>query len=115
VIGFAGEKRLGFELTNIALGGRQLAVEVFQEIVTLPGVGFFPSEGDVCLDVAGDGSELIVRGNLFFSTLAVAKNSLRFFLVVPEIGLSNADFERFQTVAILWRVKESSERAKCGA
>ena len=115
MIGFAGEKRLGFELTDIALGGRQLAVEVFQEVVALVGVGFFPSKADVSLDVAGDGSELIVRGNLFFRALAVAQNGLRFFLIVPEIGLSNAGFEGFQAFAVLRGVKESSGRAKCGA
>jgi hypothetical protein len=30
---------------------------------------------------------------LFFGALAIAKNGLRFFLVVPEIGLSDAGFE----------------------
>jgi len=52
---------------------------------------------------------------LFFRALAVAQNGLRFILVVPEIGLSNAGFERFQAFAELRGVKESSGRAKCGA
>jgi hypothetical protein len=30
---------------------------------------------------------------LFFRAFAVAKNGLRFFLVVPEVGLSDAGFE----------------------
>jgi hypothetical protein len=30
---------------------------------------------------------------LFFRPLAVAKNGLRFFLIVPEVGLSDARFE----------------------
>jgi hypothetical protein len=30
---------------------------------------------------------------LFFGAFAVAKDSLRFFLVVPEVGLSDAGFE----------------------
>jgi hypothetical protein len=51
---------------------------------------------------------------LFFSAFAIAKNSLRLFLVVPEVGLSNAGFERFQTFAILRRVKDNSGRARCG-
>jgi hypothetical protein len=32
---------------------------------------------------------------LFFGALAVAKYGLRFFLVVPKIGLSDSGFERF--------------------
>jgi len=50
---------------------------------------------------------------LFFGPLAVAKNGLRFFLVVPEIGLSNAGFEGFQSFAVLRSVKDSSGRARC--
>jgi hypothetical protein len=59
----------------------------------LLGVGFFFCEANVGLDVAGDGSQLIVGGNLFFRAFAVAKNRLRFFLLVPEVGLSDAGFK----------------------
>jgi hypothetical protein len=30
---------------------------------------------------------------LFFRAFAVAKNGLRFFLIVPEVGLGDARFE----------------------
>jgi len=50
---------------------------------------------------------------LFFGALAVAKYSLRFFLVVPEVGLSDAGFEGFQAIAVLRGVKDSSGRARC--
>jgi hypothetical protein len=30
---------------------------------------------------------------LFFRAFAVAKDALRFFLIVPEVGLSDAGFE----------------------
>jgi hypothetical protein len=79
----------------------------------LLGVGFFFREADVGLDVAGDGSQLIFSGNLFFGALAIAENGLRFFLVVPEVGLSDAGFEGFQTFAVLRRVKDNSGRARC--
>jgi hypothetical protein len=59
----------------------------------LLGVGFFFGQADVRLDVAGDGRQLIVGGNLFFRAFAVAKNGLRFFLIVPEVWLSDAGFE----------------------
>jgi len=50
---------------------------------------------------------------LFFGALAVAKNGLRFFLVVPKIRLRDARFEGFQTFAVLRRVKDSSGPARC--
>jgi hypothetical protein len=51
---------------------------------------------------------------LFFSALAVTQNGLRFFLVVPEVGLSYSGFKRFQAFTVLRRVKDNSERARCG-
>jgi hypothetical protein len=50
---------------------------------------------------------------LFLSALAIAEDGLRFFLVVPEIGLSDAGFEGFQTFAVLRGVKDNSGRARC--
>jgi hypothetical protein len=111
VIGLAGEKRPGFEGGDVRFSRRQLAVEVFQKFVALLSVGFFPREADVCIDVARDGRQLLVRANLFLGAFAVTKNDLCFFLVVPEIGLRNASFERLQAFAVLRRVKESSGRA----
>jgi hypothetical protein len=73
-------------------------------------VGFFLGEIDVGLDVAGDGGEPFVRGNLLFSALAVAQNALRCFLIAPEIGVGGAGFEGFQALAILGSVKDSSGR-----
>jgi len=110
VVGLAGEKRFRFEFADVAFRVCQLAVQVFQKVVALLGVGFFRSQADIGLDVSGNGSQLFVRGNLFFGALAVAKNGLRFFLVVPEIGQSYAGFERFQAFAVLRGVKESSAR-----
>jgi hypothetical protein len=51
---------------------------------------------------------------LFFSAFAVAQNGLRLFLVVPEVGKSDAGFEGFQAFTVLRRVKDNSERARCG-
>jgi hypothetical protein len=66
---------------------------------------------DVRLDIAGDGGELLVGGNLFFGALAFAENTLCGFLIVPEIGVGDTRFESLQALAILRRVKDSSERA----
>ncbi len=74
-------------------------------------VSFFQSEMDVRLDVAGDGCELLVSGNLFFGPLALAEDALRRFLVVPETGVGDARFENLQALAVLRRVKDSSARA----
>jgi len=111
VIGLAGEKRLGFEFSDVGLRGRKLAVEIFQKIVALFGVGLFAGESDVSLDVPRDRSKLFFGGNLFFGALAVTQNRLRLFLVVPEVGLGDAGFEGFQAFAVLRSVKESSGRA----
>ena len=93
MIGFAGEKRPGFELADITFRSRQLAVEIFQEVGALLGVGFFFCQANVGLDVAANGTQPVVGGNLFFGAFAVAKDGLRFFLVVPEVGLRDAGFE----------------------
>jgi len=47
---------------------------------------------------------------LIFDLLAIAENALRFFLIVPEIGVGGAGFEGFQASAVLGSVKESSAR-----
>jgi len=93
VVCFTGQERPGFELANVTFRGRQLAVELFQQIVALVSVGLFPSETDVCLDVTGNRGEFFVRSNLLFGAFAVAQNGLRGFLVVPEIRLGNFRFE----------------------
>jgi len=59
-------------------------------------VGFFLSEMDVRLDVAGDGRELLVRGDLFFGSFPLAENTLCGFLIVPETGIGDARFESLQ-------------------
>jgi len=66
---------------------------------------------DVRLDVAGDGRELFVRGNLFFGALSIAEDALCSFLIVPKSGVGDARFKRFQALAVLGRVKDSSARA----
>jgi len=73
-------------------------------------IGFFLSEMDVRLDVAGDGRELFVRGNLLFGALPFAENALCRFLIAPEIGIGDARFERLQALPVLRRVKDSSAR-----
>jgi hypothetical protein len=78
-------------------------------------VGFFLSEMDVRLDVAGEGCKLVVGGNLFFGALSFAENALCRFLVVPETGIGYARFESFQALAVLRCVKDSSVRARCAA
>jgi hypothetical protein len=74
-------------------------------------VGFLLGEIDVGLDVAGDGSEFFVRGDLFFGALAIAEDTLSRLLIAPKIGVGGAGFEGFQALAVLGRVKDSSARA----
>jgi hypothetical protein len=63
---------------------------------------------DVSFEVAADGSELFVGGNLLFGALAFAQNALRGFLIAPEIGVGDAGFECLQTFAVAFGVKDNS-------
>jgi len=111
MIGLSGEERLGFQFGDVGIGGVQLFVEFFQQIILLIDVGFLLGEIDVGFDVAGNGREFFVGGNLFFGTLAIAKNTLSRFLIAPEIGVGGTGFEGFQALAVLGSVKDSSARA----
>jgi hypothetical protein len=110
VIVFAGEQRLGFQLGDVGIGGGEFAVQILQQVVFLFGVGFFLGKIDIRFDVARDGGELFVRGDLLFSALAIAENALCGFLIAPEIGVGGARLEGFQALAILGSVKDSSAR-----
>jgi hypothetical protein len=65
---------------------------------------------DIRFNVSGERVQFFVRGDLLFSTLAVAENTLRGFLVVPKSGIGDAGFECFQAFTILRGVKDNSER-----
>ncbi len=108
MIAFAGEQRLGFQFGDVIFCVAELAVEFLQQIVALLGVGFFLREMNVGVEVAGKRSELFVGGDLIFGAFAIAQDGLRGFLIVPEIGLRDAGFERFQTLAMGRGVKDSS-------
>jgi hypothetical protein len=81
----------------------------------LLGIGFFLGEVNVSVQVAGKRSELFVGGDLILGALAVAQDGLRGFLIVPEIGLSDAGFERLQAFAMWGGVKDNSEPSRCEA
>jgi hypothetical protein len=55
VIGVSGEERSGLQFRDEAIGGAELAVQLFQQVVLLLDVGLFLGEMDVGLDVAGNG------------------------------------------------------------
>jgi hypothetical protein len=77
----------------------------------LLGVGFAARQFDVRFDIAGERFQFLIGGELVFDALAVAEDTLRFFLITPEIGVGGAFFEGFQARAVLGSVKESSARA----
>jgi hypothetical protein len=111
VVIFAGEQRFGFEFRDVGFGAVEFAIDVFQEVVALIGVGFFLREIDVGLDVFGNRGELVVGADLVFGAFAVAENGLGAFLIVPKTGIGDAGFERLQALAMLGGVKDSSARA----
>jgi hypothetical protein len=110
MVGFAGQQSFGFEFGDVGVSGGEFTIEFFEEIVFLLDVGFFLGEMDVGFDVARRRGEFFVGTNLLFGALAVAENTLSGFLIVPESGVGDASFERFQTFAVQRSVKDSSER-----
>jgi hypothetical protein len=77
----------------------------------LLGVGFGSGEFDVRFDIAGQRGELAIGGELIFGALAFLQDTLRLFLIVPEVGVGDFLLERLYARAILLRVKENSGRA----
>jgi hypothetical protein len=114
MIGFAGEQRARFLLGDEGFGVGELAIEIFEQIVTLRGVRFFCRKQNVRVDVAGDGGEFRVGVDLILGAFAIAEDGLCGVLIVPEIGFGNFGFERGQFLAVLRGVKENSERGRCG-
>jgi hypothetical protein len=115
VIRLSGEERPGLQFRDKAIGGVELAVQLFQQIVLLLDIGFFLGEMDVGLDITRNRRELFVGSNLFFGALPLAENALRSFLIVPETRVGDARFESFQAFAVLRGVKDSSARGRCAA
>jgi hypothetical protein len=113
VIALAGKQCAGFQFTNVSFRAAKLAVEVVQQTIPLGGIGFFVSERDVRLDVAREQIELGVGGELVLGALAVAQDGLRGFLIVPEIGLCDFSFQRFQQFLVVGNVKDSSALKLC--
>jgi hypothetical protein len=64
---------------------------------------------NVRIEIAGKRSQLVVSADLVFRALAIAQNRLRGLLIVPEIRLSDAGFERLQMLAVRLSVKDNSE------
>jgi hypothetical protein len=64
---------------------------------------------NVGIEIAGERGELFVGGDLLFGAFAVAQDGLRGFLIVPEVGLTDASFEGFQALAMRSGVKDNSE------
>jgi len=114
VVAFAGQQGFGFEISDISFGVVQFAIEFFEQIVALLGVGFILGQIDVGVEIAGERSQPFVGGDLIFGALAIAQDGLRGFLIVPEVGLRDARFQRFQAFAMGSGVKDSSEPWRCG-
>ena len=106
----SGKQRLGFKFPDVVIRRREFLAEVFQQFFFLICVGFAFGKVNVRLDVAGEGFELFVGGELIFDALPVAEDALRFFLIAPKIGIGGAGFEGFQARSVLGSVKESSAR-----
>ena len=63
---------------------------------------------DVRIEIAGNGGELFVGGDLIFRAFAIAQDGLRGFLIVPKIRRGDARFEGLQAFAMGRSVKDNS-------
>src|SRR5579884_3534125 len=115
VIVFAGKQRARFEFPDVMFSASEFAVELLPAIVAPPRLGLFLRQRDIGLNVACQRTQLFVRGNLVLGAFPLAQHSLRGFLVIPEIWFGDAGFERFQALAVLRGVKNSSAQASCVA
>jgi len=115
VVAFTGEKSTCFELGNVRVSVVEFAVEIFQQFFALRSVGFFLSEIDVGIDIADDAVELAVGDDLVVSLFAFAEHTLRFLLIVPEVGLRDSFFECLQFGAVTRNVKDNSARGRYAA
>jgi hypothetical protein len=108
MITFAGEQRFGFQVGNVNVRSAEFPVKLFQEIFSLLRIRFFLRQMNIGLKVAAQRGELFVGGNLLFGALTFAQNALCSFLIAPEIGVGDAGFERLQTFAVGFGVKDNS-------
>jgi len=67
---------------------------------------------EVRLHVRDGAGELFVSGDVGFGVLALLKNGLGFLLILPERGIVNFGFERFQEFAAGGNVKDNSARGR---
>lgn len=67
-------------------------MQLLQEIIALCRIGFRFREVDVRLDVARQAGKFFISGDGIFGALALFQDRLRFFLIVPEVGIGNAGF-----------------------
>jgi hypothetical protein len=111
MIAFAGEQRFGFQVRDVNVCGAEFAVQFFQQIVFLLGIGFFPRQMDVSFEIAGQRGESFVCGNLLFGALPFTEDALRRFLIVPETGVGDAGFESLKAFTVAFGVKDNSGRA----
>ena len=82
-----GEQRDRFQFGNVGVGGVDFALDFAKQRIALGNIGFFLGEMKIRFDVAGRERELRVGGDDFLRDFALLENSLRLFLVLPEIRL----------------------------
>jgi hypothetical protein len=82
----AREKDLGFEFGDESFDGIDFARKLAQKLFALLGARFLAGQSNVGFDVAGKTRQLLPCGDLLFRLLALAKNPLGLFLVLPKAG-----------------------------
>ena len=90
---FTGEQGFRFQFGDVVVGRGEFLGDVFEERVALGVVFFFLREVEVGVDVALFSVESHFGVDTVFDGLALLQGGLRFFLVLPEIGVAGFCFE----------------------
>jgi hypothetical protein len=90
---FTGEQGSGFQLGDVGIGGGDFFGDVFEERIALGVVFFFLRQAQVGFDIALFGVESYFGVYAVFDDFALLQGGLRFFLVLPEIGVAGFCFE----------------------
>jgi hypothetical protein len=106
---------LSFEFTGQRVGAVEFRRDFREQAGAGLGVGFFVRQMEVSFEVAGGARQFRVRRDALFGLLALLQGTLRFFLVLPEVGLADQGFQAGKYCAVAREVKDSSAPARCVA
>ncbi len=83
----AGQQCGRFHFGHVGVGPVQLAVDLFQDGFALGGVGLLMGQMEVGFEVTGPLRKLFIGGKALLGLLALPKDPLGLFGILPEVRL----------------------------